>query len=43
MTASILKQDPNTIFFQKNAYVLWHGHNMQIFGEIHYVKPQNDS
>ena len=40
MTASILKQDPNTWKVQKNAYLL--GQNKTwIFGVIRFVKLQS--
>ena len=42
MTASIVKQkNPNTENVQKNAYLLGHKHNLQIFGVIPFVKVQN--
>ena len=44
MTASVLKRDPNTEKVQTNAYlfILTRTHNMQIFGKIPFVEPQND-
>ena len=38
MTASDLKQDANTWKVQKNAYLLGHKHNLQIFGVFPFVK-----
>ena len=40
MTASVLKQDPNTKRFKRT--LIYHG-QMQIFGEILFIKPQNDT
>ena len=42
MTASILKHDPNTYKIQKNAYLLWQTHNLQILGVISFIKWQKD-
>ena len=45
MTASVLKRDQNTEKVQTNAYlfILTPTHSMQIFGEIPFVEPQNDT
>ena len=43
MTASILKQDPNTKKFPKKAYLFYYAHSMQISEEIPFIKPQNDT
>ena len=44
MTATVLKQDPNTkTDVQTNAYLFQHGHSVQIFGEIPFIKPQNNT
>ena len=40
MTASVLKQDPNTWKVQKNA-VYWLKQKQEIFGVIPFVKLQN--
>ena len=47
MTGSILKQDhPNTKLEKgsnKHLFILTRTHSMQIFGEIPFIKPQNDT
>ena len=43
MTASVLEQSPNTKTEVQTLKRLIHGHTlMQIFGEIPFIKPQND-
>ena len=42
MTASVLKQDPNTKRF-KWTYILTQTTSMHIFGEIPFIKPQDDT
>ena len=42
MTASVLKQDPNTRKVQKNA-IYWDKTQLQTFGVIPFVKLQNDT
>ena len=41
MTASVLKEDPNTSRFK--SCLLERKYNLQIFGVIPFVKPQNDT
>ena len=43
MTASVVKQDPNTEKVQKNAYLLGHKNSLQIFGVIPFIELQNDT
>jgi len=44
MTASVLKQDPNTKRFKRTLiYFDTHTQYIQIFDEIPFVKPQNDT
>ena len=43
MTASALKQDPNTKCSNERLFILTGTHSMQIIGEIPFVKPQNDT
>ena len=47
MTASVLKQKHKTRSKHKkvlmNVYLFWQTQNMQIFGEIRFVKPQNNT
>ena len=42
MTASVLKQEPNTERFERRT-ITTRTHSMHIFGEIPFVKPQNDT
>ena len=41
MTASVLKQDPNTKRFKRKR--LTRTHSVPIFREIPFIKPQNDT
>ena len=41
MTASVLKQDPDKMF--KRTLFIWTKPNMQIFGVLHFIKPQNNA
>ena len=47
MTASVLKQDPNTqkvkTKTKKRLFIMTQTHNLQIFGVIPFVKLQNDT
>ena len=46
MTASVLKQDPNTLKKknQKNTYfIMTQTHNLQILGVIPFIKRQKDT
>ena len=43
ITVGVLKQDPNTKRFKRTLVYLTRTHSMQIFREIPYVKPQNDT
>ena len=48
MTASVLKHDPNTQKVKtkttkKRLFIMTQTHNLQIFGEISFVKLQNDT
>ena len=43
MTARVLKQDPNTKGSKERLFITTRTHNMQIFGEIPFVKPHNDT
>ena len=43
VTASVLKQDPNTKRFKRTLIYLSRTHSMHIFGEIPFIKPQNDA
>ena len=41
MTGNVLKQDPNTERLKKEClFIMTRTHNMQIFEEIPFVKPQ---
>ena len=42
MSASVLKQDPNTKGSEKR-YLLGQKHNMRILGIIPFIKLQNDT
>ena len=43
MTSSALKQDPKTKRFKWMLIYFKHTQSMQIFGEIPFIKPQNDT
>ena len=43
MTASVLKQDPSTKRFKRTLIYFDTDTHMQIFEEIRFVKPQNDT
>ena len=43
MTASVLKQDQTQKSLNERLFILTRTHSMQIFGEIPFVKPQNDT
>ena len=43
MTASVLKQDPDTKGSNERLFILTRTHSVQISGEIPFSKPQNDT
>ena len=43
MTASVLKQDPNTKRFKRTLLYFNTDTQYEIFGEIPFIKPQNDT
>ena len=44
MTASVPKQDPNTKkASNERLFILTRTHSMHIFGEIPFIKPENDT
>ena len=43
MTASVREEDPNEKGLNKRLFILTRTHSMQTFGEIPFIKPQNDT
>ena len=43
MTASVLKQDPNTKVSNEGLFILTRTHSMQIVRELPFIKPQSNT